>query len=265
MRSSLRLALSGLIAVTLLVLGLPLAADANVGYSQQVVMVGQKPAVMSSRYLVNFTDYGDWYKRCFYHGHDAPPTCTNYGYRAAHGQFQTKLTTYRLKERIRKYDYYLLDADTNVAKHSGSYTWGDSYVMVHQTGSAIVSRTESKSIRRDSGSCAALQLGISTPWPGITASVPLGTVTLCATNSSFNRHVSTSTYTWYKDSGLAKTNHLDVNRWVQVKAGVHPSFKVQVRVPVDHCTKYKTVGSSNWCQSFDNLWTTKSYYVHTTG
>jgi hypothetical protein len=246
------------------VVALPSGADANVGYSQQVVMVGQTPAKVSVRFDVTFADYGNWYKRCFYHGHDAPPTCTNYGYRAAHGEFQTKLTTYKLKEGIKKYDYFLLDADTNVAKHSGSYSDGTAKVLVRNTGAATVDHTETKSIRASQHSCASLQLGISTPWPGVTASVPLGSVTLCDTNASFNRSAG-SNVTTYTASRLSKINHLDTNRWTQVLAGKRPTFRVDVVVPHDTCTKYKTVGGAQWCQSFTNAWTTKTYYVKTTG
>jgi hypothetical protein len=233
-------------------------ASANVGVTQKVSMVGDKP--VSGRYDVSFTNYGERVTQCL------PPyntgSCVHFvGYRVARGKLQTKLTTYKLSERIRKYDYYLLDVDTLVGKHSGSSHEGPLTVTVATYGAKLVDRTETKSISAQKDSCATVDLSISTPWPGVTASTGLGSVRFCDDHASFTRKVLSSNTTRYTANRLARTNHLTINRWVKVPRGAHPSFSVSLDVPADKCTS----SSDGWCKKYDNRTIVRLYSIHTTG
>src|SRR5689334_19288867 len=80
--------------------------QADVGVTQEAKLVGEQP--VSGRYSISYNDYGP------NRGVVCPPRagqCQVLGRAVARGKLQTKLSVYKIKDGIRKYDYYLLDVD----------------------------------------------------------------------------------------------------------------------------------------------------------
>lgn len=230
-------------------------AHASVGATQQVVLVADKP--VKGRFHAPYRQYEGAHAVCYPRG-----GCVEIN-RVAKGHLKTKLTAFKLKERVKKYNYYLLDVDTTVT-NTGDYNGGTGYVKVSNAyGPKLVDHTETGSVDASLPFCADLGLGLSTPWPVVSGSVSFGKVRLCSKKASFTRHVSGKNVS-YKATWLGSARHLEVDRWVKVRAGVWPIFTVRVVVPHDVCTKWMPrLHASRVCVEYDNKTSTHRYRIYT--
>lgn len=252
-RSGAALLMAGVLgAATLLVMT---GAQADVGATQQVVLVADKP--VKNRYDAKYRNYAGEHAQCFPHG-----GCVEVN-PVAKGHLRTKLTAYKLKERVKKYNYFLLDVDTDVTNH-GDTDLGTGYVKItNSDGPKLVDHTETHSVDASVPFCADLGLGLTTPWPVVSGSVSFGKVRLCAKKASFTRHVSGKDVA-YKATLLGSARHLEVDRWVKVRSDVWPIFTVRVVVPHDRCTKWvPRPHAKPVCFSFDDKTATHKYKIFT--
>ena len=230
-------------------------AHASVGATQQVVLVADKP--VKGRYHAAYRDFQGAFAQCFPRGRcvEVEPV--------AKGRLKTKLTAYKLKERVKKYNYYLLDVDTAVT-NSGDANTGTGYVKVtNSDGPRLVDHTETGSVDASAPYCADLGLSLATPWPVVSGAVSLGEVRFCSKKASFTRHVSGNDVS-YKATMLGSARHLDVDRWVKVRADVWPVFTVRVVVPHDKCTRWlPRLHASDVCVTFENRTVTHKYTIYT--
>ncbi|WP_244928255.1 hypothetical protein [Nocardioides sp. W7] len=206
-------------------------AHADVGVTQEARLVGDKP--VSGRYGIAFNDYGA------NRGNYCPPRagqCWPLGRAVARGTLETKLSVYRIKDGMKKYDYYLLDVDVVAADRVGKHRGGTVTIGVTSLGPRLVDHTDTKTLRATQGDCHSVDIGFSTPWPVIDASADLGSVTWCSDSASLSRTTSGTTARWSL-KGLGRTHHLAVDRAVKVRAGKKPRFRVDVTVPRDTCTR----------------------------
>ncbi|GAA1773641.1 hypothetical protein GCM10009795_019670 [Nocardioides hankookensis] len=249
-RTSTALALTvALLAATLS----PIApSQADVGVSQQAKLVGDMP--VAGRYSIAYNDYGpDRGSHC------GPKTgvCEVYGRPVARGKLQTKLSVYKIKDGIKKYDYYLLDVDMVTADRYGTWRMGGVGISVTSIGPKVVDHIDTKSLSASKGSCDEVKIGFQTPWPVISASTDLGTVTWCDDEASLK---SLSAGNWVL-TGIGSTRHLAVDRAVKVLAGKKPRFRIDLSVPKDTCTRVE----DKKCRAFDNGAASATYRVGSSG
>jgi hypothetical protein len=232
-------------------------AHADVGATQQVVLVADKP--VKGRFVVKYRDWSQAKASAV-----CVPRAGCYEVNpVAKGQLQTKLTTYQLKERVKKYNYFLLDADTLVTSKGD---WGGSIAYVKITnadGPTLVDHTETGSVSASKPWCADVGLSLSTPWPVVVGAVDLGHVKFCDKAASFTRSRSGSTVV-YKANKVASARHLDVNRWVKVRAGRWPIFTVRVVAHHDTCQEWADTPHGNRvCVQATTVMTTHRYKIYT--
>lgn len=233
--------------------------DADVGASQDAVLVGDHP--VSGRYEAKFNNYDEIIVEC----HDSPTlpegtVCDEKGYRVARGTMATKLHAYRIREGVKKFDYYLVDVDIDVVDHSGSSdtAWAD--VSIGTAKARLVERSDTDSVSADGNRCQSLGLSMSAGISIVTAAVDLGHVTFCTHEASFKR-VSTGDTSMYHAHRLAHINALSVQRAVKVPAKRKPVFVITMKVPFDDCIAAK----NGICTKYSNETKTRTYRVGTRG
>jgi hypothetical protein len=231
-------------------------ATADVAVTQQGVIVGDKP--VSGRYAVSWTNYGEKKQNCY--GAPPHPTCLFIGYRVARGKITTKLRTYKIKDGLRKYDFYLLDVDMMNVNRSGSSKLGDASISIDFSNATLVDYTQSKSMNADEPDCHSVDVTFSTPFPYVSASTSLGEVEWCDEHASLLL-TKAGDVTWYAADHLATIKHFMMDRAVKVAKGQRPRFTVHLTVPNDDCTK----ASDGWCKQYSNGIKTRTYKVGTSG
>ena len=227
-------------------------SQADVGVTQQAKLVGEKP--VSGRYSIAYNDYGpDRGTYC----PPRSPQCVVHGRPVARGKLQTKLSVYKIKDGMKKYDYYLLDVDMVTADRYGTWKMGGVGISVTSVGPKLVDRIDTKSLNASKGDCHSVNIGFATPWPVISASTDLGSVTWCDDEASLT---TPSVGNWVL-KGLGSTRHLAVDRAVKVRAGKKPRFKITLSVPKDTCTR----ALQHKCIEFDNGASSATYTVGSGG
>lgn len=243
------------VAVAVAAAVLPASAVADVSPSQRVQMEQDRPA--SGRFTISYTNYQERAGVCS--GSRKYGTYHCKGARVKRGTLATKLVTYKLDEKVAKFDYYLLDVDINNVNTSGSSKYGWTKVGIKTLSGELVDSTEVKSISGEGRDCDTLSLSISTPWPGVTGSADLGSVRLCNEAAKWTRNRKSLQRSVYQANMLGKTTHLSAQRWVKVRRGNRPSFEVNIRVPRDVCTASK----DGWCTSYTNRSAAKTWSIGT--
>lgn len=229
-------------------------AAADVGHTQQVVLVGDKP--VSGSFKLRYKNYAGKYRIC------DDQHCVYDGMKVSDGTLEVRLTTYKVREGIDKLDYYLFDVDTVNAGRGGKSDGGWANVRVSNVKVKPTAFNDTKSVSAKEEDCKSVVLGMSTPWPWVSASFDLGSVRFCDDSASYRKEAVGSTAK-YQARDLRDISSFDSERAVKVPAGKRPTFRVSFEIPVDVCTK---VGETNHrCWEYDNRRRTKTFYIGTTG
>ena len=241
-------------AVLLSLMGSAPPSVADVSYSQNVQAVGETKVVR------NWTSYGPQYFAAFCPPRS--PTCAvTKWWRVSRGTSTARLTTFKVVERIKAYDYYLLDVDVTTSSRTGSGDGGTEQIAIHSGGPHLYDRNDSKSIDAKSSSCASFAVTMSTPWPFVTASSTVGHAMTCNKRADLTRTYSGADVV-YRAHLLAKIRHLTMQRWVKVAAGKKPWFRVTTTLGADRCTKGDGHGH---CIAYGNGSSARSTTISTSG
>ncbi|MCW2755064.1 MAG: hypothetical protein JWQ32_2475 [Marmoricola sp.] len=228
---------------------------ADVPYSQNVQAVGE------AKYVQSWTSYGPRYVVNFCEPRSAFCAVVENYSKASRGTATVRLTTFKVTERIRAYDYYLLDFDVTTSWRSGTGDGGTGTFKIRSTGPKLYDRNDSKAIDAQRASCTTVAVEMSTPWPLIAAGTTVGHATMCDKSADLTRSYSGSDAI-YEGRMLASIRHLTMQRWVKVAHGSRPSFALTVTLPRDTCTNSDAQGH---CTRFSAGSTTKSINLGTTG
>jgi len=241
------------IPVALLLSGSADATDPPV--TQQGILVGQKP--VSGRYALNFKDFEE--KGC------ADFHCSRQYYKAAAGTFKTKLSTYKIKDGLKGYDFYLLTVDTNVGHRGESVRGGATITDYDIDVSHEVDYADSPTMTATDGGCQTVDFSLGYSFGPIGASTNLASFNFCDENATGKLSHSGVT-AFYKLYRLAKINNVTLSRVEKVKSGTHPTFRVAFYVHQDTCTKGgKLVTGKYVCFSYAGNIVQKRYSIGTTG
>ncbi|GGO87579.1 hypothetical protein GCM10011584_12550 [Nocardioides phosphati] len=224
-------------------------ADANVAFSQNVRLVGQKP--VSGRYTTTYTDWAQI--RGTY--------TTNV---VSSATLSTKLDAYKVADGMAKYDYYYLDADVLVTNHSGDTHVGTVKFRLSTSNATVVDVGDNKNVYASSSSCVSMSVGLSASLGVISAGSSLGSVRMCGQDPSFTRTTSNG-YAYLTAHIMPKINHLTIHRVVKVLRGQRPVFNLRVAVPVDRCNERGFIRGNATCVDYTNVWAHKYYTVGTSG
>lgn len=244
------------------------APHAEADVRGDLVLVGERPVV--GTYDLAYNNYSEKIKFCTVSrdASGAPVAERDYycefrGYRVARGEMQVKLHTYRLKEAVKKYDYYVLDVDVVNADRYGKSEKGWAKVHIDNVGKVKpVDYSDTQSISASEADCATVGLSIGHSVGPVSASVDWGSVTFCDDEASYvvdRRDGDNNTV--YLATHTREISTLSSQRIVKVKRGKRPVFEVRVHVPNDDCTDTKFDN----CSDYDNSTYLKSWRIRTTG
>lgn len=256
LRTSVLTVIAAAVAIGLLLTktATPGPARAEVSYTQNMQAVGE------TRYVTTWTNYGPKFTEtgCWARGGCA--VILKY-WRVSRGTATVRLTTFKVTEKIKAYDYYLLDFDGATSSRSGTGEGGTGAFRIHSTGPKVHDRNDSKAIDAKSSGCTTIAVGMSTPWPIVTASATIGHATMCDKSADLTRAYAYSD-PLYRAHLLSKVRHLTMQRWVKVAAGAKPSFIVSTSVPHDRCTQGDGKGE---CTKYADGASNKSIRISTSG
>lgn len=163
-----------LAAVTPLVASPPISS-ADVAISQQVVMIRD-----AGPYSVRYRE-------------GAPYQAGYLGtaYNISKGTLTYSMKVYRLKERVRKYDYFLLDVTAQTSRRRGN----DGRATFRLGTDRTVDYTNYTSTVRDSPSeCKTFPVSVGgTVWPNVSISTTVGHIKTCGKDFTMTRATSTTT------------------------------------------------------------------------
>ncbi|MEP9365588.1 hypothetical protein ABLE68_21650 [Nocardioides sp. CN2-186] len=234
----------------------PAAADVK----GDLRMVGEQP--VSGTYDFAYNNYSEKITPC------VGAHCYFKGYRVSNGTLHVKLHTYKLVERIRDYDYYVLDVDVDNGSRGGASHNGWAQVFVENAANArgravrMVDYSDTKSISANSPDCTSLSLAMGHAVGPVSASVSWGSVEFCDKAASYDidRHEGANR-TVFMAHDARNVARFSTQRIVKVPRGAKPSFKVTVHIPRDVCTS----ADDNICNKYRNATATWSHVINTTG
>lgn len=221
-----------------------------------VLLVGEKP--VSGTYNLPYRNYSE--KFCGW-GSSTPYICYEV-YHVSRGTAAVKLRTYKLKEGLKRYDYYIIDVEVDNVKPYGASSNGWMKVHIYPRGStSIVDYSDTKSVSSSKNSCYSVTPSFGASIGPVGASVSLGSITFCDDNASYDIDYRTGTRTVWMAHNLRKINSFVSERIVKVHAGAKPQFGITVHVPTDKCT-------DTWhgdCSDYTNDTTLYHYHIGTSG
>lgn len=226
-----------------------------------LVMVGEKP--VAGTFDLKYNNYSEKMKMCtMSRAQKRDYYCEFLGYRVARGEMQVKLHTYRLKERMKRYDYYVLDVDVTNADRYGSSKKGWVKVHIDNVGPVkLVDFSDTTSVSATQADCQVIGLSIGHSVGPVSASMDWGTVRFCDKQATYYVEGRTGDHTVYQADHTREISFLSSQRIVKVARGKKPSFKVTVHVPNDDCTASR----NDRCTKYTNSTYLRSWTIRTTG
>lgn len=241
-------------ASALVLWGAPVLAEPAI--TQQGSIVGQEP--VAGAYKPAYRNYAGQGCMNFH--------CSGPGYyHVIDGTFSTRLTAYRIKDGLKRYDFYFLTIGTTVS-HAGLSNSGDVKVSVADTDTAHqIDYADSPSMKADASSCKTVDFSLGYGFGPVSASTDLGSARFCSSSAhdSLSHHGATANYAI---SPISKVNSIYTTRLEKVTAGTHPVFRVRVTLPTDVCTDTSRLTNGDAvCVAFDDRTSTHTYRVHSDG
>ncbi|MCD4526292.1 hypothetical protein [Nocardioides sp. cx-173] len=226
-----------------------------------VVMVGEKP--VAGTYDMAYNNYSEKMKVCtMSRERKRDYYCEFHGYRVARGKMHVKLHTYRVREGMRKYDFYVLDVDVDNTDRYGKSKKGWMKVHIENVGAVkLVDFSDTTSVSATKADCAEIGLSIGHSVGPASASMDWGSVRFCDKQARYYIEGSTGDHTVYEAEHTRQISSLSSQRIVKVPRGKRPVFSVTVHLPNDDCTK---TGYGN-CTAFKNSTYLKTWKIGTRG
>jgi hypothetical protein len=191
-----------------------------------------------------------------------PPYLCFVAYRVSRGKAAVKLRTYKLKEGLRNYDYYLVDVEVANLDRYGASSNGWMKVHINKAGTTtIVDYSDTKSVSSTKDSCYSVTPSFGASIGPVGASFSLGSMTFCDDGASYPVDYRSGTRTVWMAYNLRKINSLVSERIVKVNQGAHPKFEVTIHVPTDVCTDSR----SGDCTDYTNATKLTTYTIGTSG
>lgn len=237
-------------------LGVMFAAPASGSVRGDVLLVGEKP--VSGTYNLAYRNYSG--KFCT--DGSRPPYICYVAYHVARGTAAVKLRTYKVKEGLKRYDYYLVDVEVDNVKPYGASKDGWMKVHIYPDGATkIVDYSDTQSVSSTKSSCYSVTPSFGAAIGPAGVSFSAGSITFCDKGASYQIDYRKSTRTVWMAHNLRKINTFVSERIVKVPRGAHPRFGITVHVPTDKCTDTR----AGDCTDFTNDTTLYHYKIGTSG
>jgi hypothetical protein len=140
--------------------------------------------------------------------------------------------TYKLVESNKQWDYYLVDVTVSVSGQSGARDSGFLDATVQSIGS-VNDATSSSGHSQTAQSCHTYPITISGGWGPLSVGTTVAHFSTCVNSTISRKGISAGKS--YHVSNFNGVNNVTFQRFVRVKAGSHPKFKVTLLRPTDKC------------------------------
>ncbi|MCL3837498.1 hypothetical protein [Aeromicrobium duanguangcaii] len=241
------------------------AGEAATPISQVASLVDQRP--VSGTYKVTYVDYGS-NDSADLTNNECPARrhCPKFFYTLSQGRLSVKLNAYRISERMKKYDFYLLDVDSSVDKKKGTGGHGTASFKVAASQRGLIDVDDTRSVSKKATKCTSFPVSVGAGFYGASAAIGVGSIRYCAKSASFTMKQSGTAAAVYTATSLPKINALTTGRIVKVRAGTKPNFAVRVTYPADTCLKRRTKApAKGQCSKFKNGSRSMVYRIGTSG
>jgi hypothetical protein len=221
-------------------------ARADVAISQQVVMIRD-----AGPYKVNYRE-----------GYATSGGYLGTIYNFASGTLTYSMKAYKLKEQVRKYDYFLLDVTGQTSNRKGDHGRATFRLGTDDT----VNYTNYTTAVKDSPSdCKTFPLNVSgTVWPGVSLGTTVGHIKTCGKDFKMTTATSTTTRA-YVTTRVNRSRQITMQKWIRVAAGKRPDFRFQMAYGYDTCAKYGEYMGTKFCvQKKSTTKSTTRYRIKTT-
>jgi hypothetical protein len=168
------------------------------------------------------------------------PRYTSNNFPKATGKVKVVVTSYRIGEKNYKYDFFLIDAIATLTDRTGDEDWGWMDIRLQNKGKVKVvssSYTLGKE-NQNTTTCKRYPVNLGLEFFGVSAGTTTGHVSLCNPGSKVASS-SVSRGRLYHATGLSGLKSIQMQRYVRVKQGARPQF----RVVADRNTEYSNCSS----------------------
>jgi hypothetical protein len=234
------------VAVVLPAVLLTSPARADVAISQQVVMIRDV-----GPFKVNYRE-----------GYATPGGYLGTLYGFATGTLTYSMKVYKLKEGVKKYDYFLLDVTSQTSNRKGEY--GRATFRLG-TDNEVNYTNYSTAVKDSPSDCKTFPLNVSgTVWPGVSIGTTVGHIKTCGKDFSMST-ASSSTTRAFVTKRLNHARQVTTQKWIRVGAGKRPDFRFQLAYGYDTCAQYGEYMGTTFCvKKKTTNKTTKRYAIPTT-
>jgi hypothetical protein len=221
-------------------------ARADVAISQQVVMIRD-----AGPFKVNYRE-----------AYVTPGGYLGTIYGFATGTLTYSMKVYKLKEGVKKYDYFLLDVTSQTSNRKGDH--GRATFRLG-TDDKVNYTNYSTAVKDSPSDCKTFPLNVSgTVWPGVSLGTTVGHIKTCGKDFSMSTATSTTTRA-FVTKRLNHSRQVTTQKWIRVAAGKRPDFRFQLSYGYDTCAKYGEYMGTTFCvQKNTTTKSTKRYRIPTT-
>lgn len=231
---------------------LPLAflsppAQADVAISQQVRLIQDK-GPFTVRYREGFPTSGGYLGTI---------------YNFASGTLTYSMKVYKLKEGVKKYDYFLLDVTGQTSDRKGGSRGRATFRL--GTDNKVNYTNYTTSVEDSPRDCKTFPLSVSgTVWPGVSLGTTVGHVRTCGANFSMTPYTSVTTRS-YVMKRVNQSRQITAQKWIRVRAGSRPDFRFQLSYGYETCSQYGEYQGVKYCVEKTNTTkSTKRFRIRTT-
>ena len=144
------------------------------------------------------------------------------------------VSSYKILDQNRKYDFFLVDATASLVDRTGDEDWGWMDVTLRSVGDTKIlgnSYTLGKGVENVT-TCKTFPVNLGVSFYGVSAGTTAGHVSFCNQGSKLSSS-SISSGRRYHATGLSGIASIQMQRYVQVRNGALPHFRVVARTNDD--------------------------------
>ncbi len=221
------------------------SAQATVGFSQTVILKGDP--TLAKGINRKYTSFTDGSKDCSWQGGGSgsggDSSCSR---SIGGGKINILPQTFKLKEGMKKHDYYLLDLTVSTSKIFGNKDYAYLDATLTST-SPVTSATYSRGVS-EVDKCKKYPIDIAAGWGPVSAGTTVGSFTVNCHRTYVTRAAVSSGQS-YHVTNLNAVKNVTFQRFVVVPAGTKPKFGYSVSWPTDYCHT-QTVGTASGSQQY---------------
>jgi len=149
------------------------------------------------------------------------------------GETRYRLLVYRLKEGVRRYNYYIAVVNLANSNRHGPRPQSWAHVTIRSVRGVNYSTHSSGRARVSPERCRRYPVSLSAGFHGFSAGTTVGHLSTCRNRPAIHRGRTARGATWSM-SQFAAMNTVTAHRYVRVRRGERPAFRVWFSFPCDY-------------------------------